>query len=77
MTRYRLRTLLILQAVGPMVLIALYVLSIGPAFALSDVSAEGTLRRTYQPVMEWAAALDMREPLADYVAWWCKPRDQE
>jgi hypothetical protein len=66
MPRYKLRTLLIVLALGPMVLVVLYVLSIGPVFALTPVRYESTVRQIYRPVLECAP----QPALEKYVDWW-------
>jgi hypothetical protein len=76
MMRYRLRTLMIVLVFGPASLVALYVLSVGPAFAIAGdngLISETMLRRTYQPVLKWASDLGLQPTLEWYVFLWAKP----
>jgi hypothetical protein len=64
--QFRLRTLLLVLALGPPALVVLYVLSIGPVFAITPIRYEATVRKVYRPVLDRAP----QPALEKYVDWW-------
>jgi len=70
--RYRLRTLLIVLALGPPFLFAAYVLSIGPAYVLIGMGVvdEPSVGWIYEPVFRIGNAWGLHAYIEAYIRWW-------
>jgi hypothetical protein len=72
MFRYKLRTLLIVLALGPPLLFAAYILSIGPAYVLigAGIVNESSLGWIYEPVLRFCSDHGLHGYIEAYIRWW-------
>ena len=70
--RYRLRTLLIVLVLGPPVLFATYVLSVGPAYVLIGLGIvnESSLGWIYEPIFRFCGEHGLHGHIEEYIRWW-------